>query len=416
MTDLKAMETYRFCLNLVRSLMIHNPPFAEYQFQLLKNSLALDEDITKGNWIITHDHVDDTKSYIIVRDGQPLTTDCIPQWACDYPQKHVAADAAADPQEFLNLLRGLLPQFKEAYRPIYVFLSDLVSSAAHYYNNPMTSLAEAQAITDLYNLALRSADTYSNVLLQAQRNLVSSYDAMKIPGDAAIMPLCIITFLRQFQNKQLEENLPDTIATFVRFPQQNFLRNTQAAVLAAQSLYHIADALKESAQKQYTFFQFYNYLYEALLFYRSALYIGNLLISHGIIDNGLEHLVYMSEEMRVIIWLSILPVYRNKTPLFLMPENIFAWLGVLADIPPQNESAPTPHLIHNFYSSLCYPKIYRDLALEIFKISRKMTVHTRKLEKYIRQMEENQNELHDEIDVIDFLHRYVKDITALIKK
>ncbi len=410
MTDIEAIEKYRFCLNLARYIMAQNPQLAEYQLQLLKNTLALGDEVKKGNWIISHNIDNHVKSYIIVTDGQPMTTDTIPEWALNYPQKHVSADPDANPRELLDLLHSIINQFDERHQPITNFLSNLVSSIDCYYESFMINMEEAIIISDLCSSASANSYTYTEILLHEQRQLVSKYDAMEIPGDAAIVPLCIMDFLRHFQNKQLEEDFSNTLATFIRNPQQNFLLNPEASTRTVQSLYHTADAIKNAAQKEFTFFIFYKDLYEALLFYRSALYLGALLIDHGIVNSDLQHIVYMAEEMRVIICLSIMPVYRNNTPDFLLPADIFAWLGVITDKKLQNVCLPSPYWIHWNYTSLCYPEIYKDIALETFKISRQMTTSTKKLKKYICKLEEKEADLADESQVIDFLKRYLKNI------
>lgn len=88
----------------------------------------------------------------------------------------------------------------------------------------------------------------------------------------------------------------NTVTTFINHPEQNFLLNQVAAVRTAQSLYHTANTLKDAAQNEYTFFLFY----------------------------------------KDIILTFILPICRNKTPDFLMPEDIFTWLGVIKDKKLQN--------------------------------------------------------------------------------
>lgn len=413
MTDIEAIEKSRFCLNLIRYLMAQNPRLAEYQLQLLKSTLALGDEVKKGNWIIAHNIGNGARSYIIVTNGQPMTTDNIPEWALSYPQKYVDADVNANPKEFLDLLKNVISQFDKRHQPITMFLSDLVSVIEHYYQDCTVNAEEAIIIADLCNSASTNSNAYSEILFQEKQKLISKYDGMKIPGDSAIIPLCIIDFLRQFQNKQLQENLPDTITTFIRNPQHNFLLNPEASARTVHTLYHTADLLKNAAQKEYTFFAFYKSLYEALLFYRSALYLGTLLIKHGIDDNELQHIVYMSEEMRVIIWLSIMPIYRSNTPDFLMPEDIFAWLGIITDKKQQSPDICPPNLywIHNNYSSLCYPEIYKDIAVEVFKISRKISTSTKKLKKYACKLEEKKEELVDEVNIIDFLNRYIKIIS-----
>lgn len=413
MTDVEAMEKFRFCLNLARYLMAQNPQLAEYQLQLVKNTLALGDDVKKGNWVITHNIGNGAKSYIVVTNGQPLTTDTIPEWALNYPQKYVDTDVDANSKEILDLLQSIISQFEERHQPIITFLSDLVSGIACYYENDIVNIEEVIAIADLCDSVSSNSNTYSEVLFQEQQRLISKYDAMKISGTSAILPLCIIDFMRQFQNKQLSDGLLDTITTFIRNPQQNFLLNPEASIRTVHSLYHTADMIKNVAQKEYTFFAFYKNLYEALLFYRGALYLGTLLINHGVENNDLKHVVYMSEEMRVIIWLSIMPVYRNNTPDFLVPEDIFAWLGVIKDKKQQspNICPPDPHWIHENYVSLCYPEIYKDIALEVFKVSRQVSTSTKKLKKYVSKLEEKKDVLADEVSVIDFLKRYINIIT-----
>ncbi len=414
MTDIEAMRKFRFCLNLIRYLMAQNPQFAEYQLQHLKNFLAMGDEVKKGNWVITDDVGNGARSYIVVTDGHPMTTDNIPKWALNYPRKYVTADTETNPKELLDMLQNIINQFEERYQPIITFLSDLVSVIKCYYGNDIIpNIEETIIIADLCNSASVGTNVYSEILFQEQQKLISKYDAMRISGDSAIMPLCIIDFLQHFQNKQLQENFLNTVTTFCRNPQQNFLLNPEASVRTVSSLYHTAAMIKDAAQQEYTLFAFYKDLYEALLFYRSALYLGNLLIQHGISSDDLQHIVYMSEEMRVIIWLSIMPVYRNNTPDFLMPEDIFAWLGVTKDKKQQSSDICPPDLywIHNNYTSLCYPEIYKNIAIEVFKISRQITTSTKKLKKYICILEEKRDELHDEVHVIDFLKRYIKAIT-----
>lgn len=411
MTNHEAIEKYVFSLNLARYLLAQNPPHAEFQMQMLKNSLLLGDEVKKGNWVIVHDFGENMESYIVVRDGQPMSTNVIPEWATDYPRKHVSCNPDANPIELLELLQNTLGQFEERYEPIVSFLSAPVSSAARYYNSLMVDLEEADAIAELCTSAESHSDVYE-ILLQEQIKLISSYDTLNIPGDSVILPLCIIYFFRQFDNAQVKYNFQNTLNTFIRHPQHNFVRNPEASVLAVQSLYNTGDRLKNAAQKEYTFYRFYNTLYEALIFYRSALYMGTLLINNGITNESLKHIVYMSEEMRVIIWSSIMPITRNKTPDFLIPVDIFAWLGVISDKKQKNPNICSPSLycIHDFYASLCYPAIYRDIALEVYKISRKMTVSTRKLEKCICQLEKEREKLTHEVHVIDFLKRYIHNI------
>lgn len=393
--------------------MTQNPKYAEYQLQMLKSSLALGDEVKKGNWVIAHDTGNSVKSYIVVTDGHPMTTDNIPEWALNYPQKYVAVDAESNPREFFDMLQNILNQFEEKHQPIIAFLSDIVSVIECYYKNDiMNDIEETIIISDLCNSASIGSGTYSEILFQEQQKLISKYDAMRITGDSAIMPLCIMEFLRCFQNKQLQEDFLNTLSTFCRNPQQNFLLNPEASVQTVCSLYHTAVIIKDAAQKEYSFFAFYKDLYEALLFYRSALYLGSHLIHHGIDSHDLQHIVYMSEEMRVIIWLAIMPVYRDNTPNFLMPEDIFAWLGVIKDKKQRSPDICSPNLyrIHNNYTSLCYPEIYKNIAIEVFKLSRQLTKNTKKLEKFIRTLEEKRNELADEVHVIDFLKRYIIDI------
>lgn len=410
MTDIDDLKKYRFCLNLGRYLMAHNPQLAEYQLHMLKKTLNLGDEVKKGNWIITNDF-GGGKQYIIVKDGQPLSTDSIPEWATNYPRKYVVADADANLKECLMLLQNILDKFGEGYQPLKTYLSDYISTVAKYYENSMVSVAETVEIVDLCNSTLAYSGSYSDLLLQGQQKIISNYNAVKIPEDAAIMPLCITVFLRRFQNRQMERDLHNTITTFIKHPEQNFLLNQEAAVRTVQSLYHTANTLKDAAQNEYTFFLFYKDIYEALLFYRSALYMGTLLINHEIDNSDLRHIVYMSEEMRVIILASIMPICRNKRPDFLSPEDIFVWLGVIKDKKVQNSNLclSDVHMIHEHYVSLCYPRLYRDVALEVYKTSRKITTSIKKLEKYIQCLEEKRELLIDEVYVIDYLRSYVKN-------
>lgn len=99
------------------------------------------------------------------------------------------------------LLQNILDKFGEERQPLKTYLSDYISTVAKYYENSMIFVAETVAIADLCDSTLAYSGLYSDLLLQKQQRIISNYNAMKIPGDAVIMPLCIIVFLRQFQNR-----------------------------------------------------------------------------------------------------------------------------------------------------------------------------------------------------------------------
>lgn len=186
MTDIEAIEKFRFCLNLIRYLMAQNPRLAEYQLQLLKSTLALGDEVKKGNWIIAHNIGNGARSYIIVTNGQPMTTDNIPEWALSYPQKYVDADVNANPKEFLDLLKNVINQFGKRHQSITMFLSDLVSVIEYYYEDCTVNVEEAIIIADLRDSASTNSNTYSEILFQEKQKLISKYDGMKIPGDSRL--------------------------------------------------------------------------------------------------------------------------------------------------------------------------------------------------------------------------------------
>lgn len=47
MTDIDDLKKCRFCLNLGRYLMAHNPQLAEYQLHMLKKTLNLGDEVKK---------------------------------------------------------------------------------------------------------------------------------------------------------------------------------------------------------------------------------------------------------------------------------------------------------------------------------------------------------------------------------
>lgn len=410
----KEYQNDRFCLNLARFIMAEYPETAEDTIAAVKNSQGMAE-IKTGNWVVTLDYGNGIKNYIIVKEGNPCTTTSIPEWANDFRRKQIMIQQDRNSREVFHVLQAAVRKFDSDFQIGRDYFEEKLEIMEQCYDIPAEAM-EIAVLGKLCELAGRySFDEYGE---QARNYIICKFSAMEIAGNVLLLPLCVVTFLQQYKNNQVTNHLSETVYQFVSNARANFLMNPEVSLRTVKELYRSGDVLKEAALDEYTMFFFHKYLYEALLYYRSAYYLGTLLANHGLHDEELDRIVYMCEEMRVMIELSICPIYRNGTPYFFIPENFFAWLGLV----PQEKTDPYMPLnrkqIHNMYVDLQYPKLYKDIALEIFKLSQDDAYGLDKLKRYLESMEERKEEFEKTLegDVLGLLNSYVEFVEKKRKK
>jgi len=394
---------------IARYIMCESPKKAEIYMHIANNQKQIHKklkELAKNSYVIKLkiNEIEENE-LIIFNNGIACTVKIIPEWAVNFELVGINITFDINDNLLYKKINFLYSSFMEEYPGVFESKIDSVlKNISIYYQkldidiNIITNAIMVQHI-------ITSID-YNDWVNKNIQKFLDDYLNFIIHSDTLQVPFTLLFFV-QISKRQKSLNLND-FEDYVL----TFSRDYNASLQTAIYLQSIGDELKSKAQKQYTFQLFQKTLYEALLFYRCAYFLYDILNRCGCLDDKerINSGLYMCEEMRVLINISLRPIQRNGIPNFNYSKEFFNWLSAPFLQDGTFYDKANKEQIHDFYLRLYYPSILKNMALGCYDLLKEGNwKHIRKLELLAEDIETNSKEylVTGEIDYLLDLYEFI---------
>lgn len=403
-------EIYSYC----RILMRETPSRAELDYVTASNC---DIFALKGNCIakIVVDGRPE-QEFIVAKNGVKKTIKVLSDKEKKQEIKYININAKNSKRVY-NILKEKCDNIMRIYgSEVYnkFRLDEIQNSIAFYYedcrhlfyNNIIMS-----ALDTVPKPQYLRKDLISQWTTNCISKLASDYHKFKLSGNILTSPLTNILFLKYLCNNSSEKN----VIEIYKYILNNYITTNIAPVIFKQLtkneitsfisyLYDIATDLRNEAQKSSTYQLFQKKLYEALLFYHSVLFLDYYRSDNYIQLDEIKQYTYMSEEIRVLIDISIKPFYRDNIPDFTKSRVLFEALKFRGSNYSQYQSAGK-HALHELYQKLYIPNRIKQIGLSLLILNKPNEFNQNELNKLMILIKEIEKEtlLYEICGELDYL-------------